>query len=437
MKKSLISILCIIAITTFSLEVSAARIKINNANREPMPIAITEFLGQGDMKNIGKNMSDVIQNNLDSSGLFKSINRKSFVGQIKNITLPPRFADWRVINAQILLIGSLKKTSGGKFITEFRLWDVYSGREYVSKKYPAPVRSWRRVAHKISDDIYTRLTGEGGYFDSSIVYVAQDGNWKKPRKRLAIMDQDGANHTFLTDGRDMVLSPRFDPTSQRIIYMSYRNNKPAVYLYDLPTGRISKLGNFKGMSYAPRFSNDGKKAVLSVSNRGVSNIYVMDIASKRTKRITKSNSIDTSPSFSADDSKIVFNSDRSGRQHIYVMDADGDNIHRISNGKGSYATPVWSPRGDLIAFTKMYRGKFYIGVMRPNGKGERLITESYLDEGPTWSPNGRVILFNRQARGTKTASGVKKLYSIDLTGYNEKMVKTPTQAIDPAWSPLK
>ena len=270
MKKNLTYILYILAIITFSFEANATKIQINNTNRKPMPIAITEFIGQGDMRSMGKNISDVIQNDLDSSGLFKSINRNSFVGQIKNISLPPKFSDWRIINAQILLTGSVKKVSGGKFIAEYRVWDVYSGREYISKKYPAPKRSWRRVAHKIADDIYKRLTGEGGYFDSSIVYVAQDGNWRKPRKRLAIMDQDGANHTFLTDGRDMVLSPRFDPTSQRIIYMSYRNNKPSVYLYDLPTGRISKLGKFKGMSFAPRFSNDGKKAVLSVSSNGIS-----------------------------------------------------------------------------------------------------------------------------------------------------------------------
>jgi TolB protein len=303
--------------------------------------------------------------------------------------------------------------------------------------YRTPRNNWRRVAHIIADAIYKRITGEEGYFDSRIVYVAETGPHTMRIKRLAIMDQDGANHKYLTDGSALVLTPRFSPTRQEITYLSYFNDTPRVYLFDINTGRQEMLGAFKGMTFAPRFSPDGNSVIMSYAKDGDSDIWIMDLRTRRARQVTRDPAIDTSPSFSPDGRQITFNSDRGGTQQLYVMDADGRNVRRISFGQGRYATPVWSPRGDLIAFTKFYGGRFFTGVMRPDGTGERLLTESFLDEAPTWSPNGRVLIFFRQTRTTSSGGGgVTRIYSVDLTGYNLRQVKTPTDASDPAWSPL-
>ncbi len=431
---NMLLVLCLMA-----LPASALKLVFSNGKYEPMPIAVMDLKvlkGAQQLPFTGKNFADVISGDLERSGLFSPRNPKSFIQKSLGISELPRFKDWRTIKTQALIVGDIQALSGGKVKAQFRVWDVYAGKEHLAKNFVGHVNEWRRLAHTLADEIYMKFTGETAYFDSRIVYVATDGNYKKPRKRLAIMEQDGANHAYLTSGKYMVLSPRFDRNSQRLIYMAYFGRKPSVYLYDLQTGKQELLGQFDGMSFAPRFAPDGKRAILSVSKNGSSNIFEIDLRTKRTKKITYGSAIDTSPSYSADGKQVVFNSDRSGRQHLYVMDDDGDNIRKISRGKGSYATPVWSPRGDLIAFTKMHKGKFHIGVMNVDGSGERLLTSSYSDEGPTWSPNGRVILFSRQTRGYGGQAGQSKLYSIDLTGHNERLVKTLTQAQDPAWSPL-
>ncbi len=296
--------------------------------------------------------------------------------------------------------------------------------------------NWRRIAHLISDEIYSRLTGESGYFDTRVVYVAESGPPKARVKRLAIMDQDGENHKFLTDGSKLVLTPRFSPDSQDILYMSFAGKTPRVHLRDLQTGREEVLGRFEGMSFAPRFNHNGSRIVMSIARDGNSEIFEMDIRSREMRRLTDNPGIDTSPSYSPDGDRIVFNSDRGGSQQLYTMNANGGNVQRISFGEGRYGTPVWSPRGDLIAFTKMAGGQFYIGVMRPDGSGERTISSSYLEEGPTWAPNGRVIMFTRQGRSSRSRAGISRLYTIDVTGWNLREVITPMDASDPAWSPL-
>jgi TolB protein len=251
------------------------------------------------------------------------------------------------------------------------------------------------------------------------------------------MDQDGANNRYLTSGRYLVLTPRFSPSTQEITYLSYRSGTPRVYLFNIDTGQQEMLGDFPGMTFAPRFSPNGNRVIMSMSINGASDIYTLDLRTRRAVQITHTNAIDTSPCFSPDGQHIVFNSDRGGSQQLYVMNADGTDIHRISFGSGRYGTPVWSPRGDLIAFTKIDNGQFYIGVMHPDGSGERLLTSGFLVEGPSWAPNGRVLVYFRQtpadARGRGASS---RLYTIDLTGYNERELITPTDASDPAWSPL-
>jgi len=331
--------------------------------------------------------------------------------------------------------GRTQLVSDGRLRVEFRLWDVFAEQQMVGLAYFTVPDNWRRVAHIIADAIYKRVTGEDGYFDTRIVYIAENGPKKRRIKRLAIMDQDGANHRFLTDGSDLVLTPRFSPTLQEITYLSYHGNTPRVYIFNIDTGRQELLGNFPGMTFAPRFSPDGQKVIMSMSENGNTNIHVMDLRTRRASQLTRSAAIDTSPSYAPDGQQIVFNSDRGGSQQLYVMNADGSSVKRISFGKGRYATPVWSPRGDLIAFTKFTGGRFFIGVMRPDGSGERLLAEDYLVEGPTWSPNGRVLIFFRQSKQGENVSD-PRLYSVDLTGFNEREILTPVGASDPAWSPL-
>lgn len=413
-------------------------IDINRPNSKPAPIAITDFVGeQAEASRVGVDIAGVISNDLERSGLFQPIDKSAFVERITNPNAPPRFGDWRAIGAQFLVSGAAQLQPDGRLRVEFRLWDPTVGQQLTGLAYFTQPQNWRRIAHIVADAIYKRVTGEDGYFDTRIVYVAETGPLNRRVKRLAIMDQDGYNHRYLTDGRYLVLTPRFSPTLQEITYMAFERDQPRVYVYNVDTGRQEVLGDFPGMTFAPRFSPDGNKVVMSLATDGNSEIYTMDIRTRAVQRLTNHPAIDTSPCFSPDGQRIVFNSDRGGSQQLYVMGADGSDPRRISFGQGTYATPVWSPRGDLIAFTKIFQNKFYIGVMRPDGSGERLLTESFLDEGPTWSPNGRVLMFFRQQPQLPGGRGGSvRLYSIDLTGSNERQIVTPTDASDPAWSPL-
>lgn len=418
---------------------------INRGHVDPLPIAIMDLSGSaeqivsgGSIRNIGERIAQVVKADLTRSGLFRTIDSEAFIISGNPLTkVRPNFANWKAVGAQALMTGSLLLQEDGRIKVEFRLWDVLGGNQMTGLRYSTAPQNWRRIAHLISDSIYKRLTGENGYFDTRIVYISETGPAIAKIKRLAIMDQDGHNHKFLTKGEELVLTPRFSPTAQEITYLSYFNDNPRVYLYNIDSGKQEILGDFPGMTFAPRFSPDGNKVIMSQATKGNSDIFVMELRTRKIQRLTKHSAIDTSPSYSPDSAQITFNSDRGGSQQIYVMDSDGQNIKRISFGKGRYSTPVWSPRGDLIAFTKQSKGRFYIGVMRPDGSGERLLTESYLDEGPTWAPNGRVLMYfrqqpyDRQGRGGET-----QLWSIDLTGYNERQAVTPLDASDPAWSPL-
>ncbi len=432
--------LILFALTTFSILPANAelRIDITQGSVNPMPIAVADFNGKSAKEQkFGREISRVIAKDLERSGLFTAIDRKSFIQTRDALQSLPRFGDWRIIHAQALLQGRTELMPDGRLRVEFRLWDVFSESQMVGLAYFTIPDNWRRVAHIISDAIYKRITGELGYFDTRIVYIAESGPADRRKKRLAIMDQDGANHRFLTDGSSMVLTPRFSPQLQEITYLSYYGNLPRVYIFNIDTGLQEVLGDFPGMTFAPRFSPDGKKVVISMAKGGNSDIYTMDIRTRKIFQLTFHSAIDTSASFSPDGTKVVFNSDRGGTQQIYVMTEKGKNIRRISYGKGRYATPVWSPRGDMIAVTKMHKGRFFIGVMRPDGSGERLLDEDFLVESPTWSPNGRVLMFFRQSKSTRDGKGGRsKLYSVDLTGHNLREIITPLDASDPAWSPL-
>ncbi|WP_245451152.1 Tol-Pal system beta propeller repeat protein TolB [Borborobacter arsenicus] len=405
-------------------------IDVNKGNVEPLPIAITDFLS-GDA--IGAEISSIVAADLKRSGLFAPIDKGAFIEKISNPDAAPRFEDWKVINAQALVTGRVSQEADGRLRAEFRLWDTFAGQQLTGEQFFSSKANSRRVAHIIADAIYERLTGEKGYFDTRVVFIDESGAKNQRRKRLAIMDQDGANVRYLSDGRTIAMTPRFSPTRQEITYMSYESGEPKVYLLQIETGQRELVGNFPGMTFAPRFSPDGQKVIMSLLREdGNSNVFAMDLRSRSTTRLTNSNAIDTSPSYSPDGTKVVFTSDRGGQPQIYVMGADGSGQTRISFGGGSYSTPVWSPRGDLIAFTKQSGGQFQIGVMRTDGSGERILSSGFQQEGPTWAPNGRVLMFFRDAPG----AGGPKLHSIDLTGRNEQAIPTANFASDPAWSPL-
>ena len=395
-----------------SKSIALIEVDITRGNLDPLPIAVSplhvdvqsEKYNDLKIKELGNNISTIIENNFRGTGLFNPLKKDAFVQKPDIAHLKPRFEDWRLIKAQALVTGKLL-IKDEKLKVEFRLWDLTAAKEMTALAFTTTPTNWRRVAHIISDKIYERLTGEEGYFDTRIIYVAESGPKNQRVKKLAIMDQDGSNTKYLTLGNELVLTPRFNPTNQMVTYMSYFRNMPRVYLLDIETGTQEVVGNFPGMTFAPRFSPDGKKIIMSFAKDGNSDIYSMDMETRVVERITDHSAIDTSPSYSPDGKYICFNSDRSGLQQIYTMRSDGSQVKRITFGSGIYGTPVWSPRGDLIAFTKMRKGKFYIGVMRSDGTGERLLTENYYQEAPSWSPNGRVLIFYRETKSDSKGKG--------------------------------
>ena len=417
----------------------SAVIDVDRARAEPIPIAIPALAGtgDGDSDRLGRDIAGVITNNLARCGLFRPLDPSAVLTATAEAEVP-NFQNWKALGAQALVTGKVASEGADKVRVEFRLWDILPQTQIQGTAYTTTPGNWRRIAHIISDVIYERLLGEKGYFDTRIVYIANSGPRSRRIKRLAIMDQDGENNRFLTDGVAMALTPRFHPTKDEIAFMSYANNRPRVYLFDLGTGHQQLLGDFRGITLSPRFSPDGGSVVMAQTDDAGSSIYVVELASRQSRRLTDSGAIDVSPCFSPDGSQIVFNSDRDGNQQLYVMAADGSGAKRISFGQGRYATPVWSPRGDLVAFTRISGDTFAIGVMHPDGTGERILSESWYVEGPTFAPNGRVLMFWRETPGSDSRGrgGTARLVSIDVTGFNERELTTPTDASDPAWSPL-
>ena len=412
------------------------RIEITDGVIEPMPYAVPDFVPDTSAAaEMAAQLSRVIASDLTGTGLFREVPASAHISRVTDFSAPVKYADWKAVNAQALITGGVS-VDGGKLTVRFRLYDVFSDKEMGSGlQFTGTTEGWRRMAHKVADAVYSRITGESGYFDSRVVFVSESGPKNERQKRLAIMDYDGANVKYLTSSDAIVLAPRFSPTGDRVLYTSYESGFPQIHVMDVGKVQRRVLNADEGtMTFAPRFSPDGRTVVYSQAQGGNTDLYTMDINTGRRTRLTTAPSIETAPSYSPDGSQIVFESDRSGTPQLYIMPAGGGDARRISNGKGRYGTPVWSPRGDLVAFTKQSGGRFHIGVMRTDGSEERLLTASFLDEGPTWSPNGRVIMFTRETQG---AGGRALLYSVDVTGRNLKPVRTPDGASDPAWSPLQ
>lgn len=412
------------------------KIDITRGVIEPLPLALPTFIAETPQAaEIARQLSDVIAADLVGTGLFREIPESAYISQVTNFNAPVQYADWKAINAQGLVTGAVSVDGAGNLSVKFRAHDVFSDQPLGSGlQLGGTSASWRRIAHKVADVVYSRITGEGGYFDSRVVFVSQSGPKNNRKKRLAVMDYDGANLQYLTDDNHIVFAPRFSPTGERVLYTSYETGVPQIMVLDVGTVTRSRLPvAAEAVTFAPRFSPDGRTVVYSLTTGANTDLYSMDVATGQSTRLTSTPSIETAPSFSPDGSKIVFESDRSGTQQLYVMPATGGEATRISFGQGRYGTPVWSPRGDLVAFTKQNAGRFHIGVMRTDGSEERLLTASFLDEGPSWSPNGRVIMFARESQG---AGGESALYTVDISGRNLKRVPTEQGASDPAWSPL-
>lgn len=425
------------SVKTYALDT----ITINRGHYDPIPMAINRFDAENSADNIvGGKITSVITNDLKRSGIFRPISPAAFIERRLGIEHKPLFAAWRQINANLLVNGNVSRLQSGKLRISVILWDSVLEKDMFGESFEISEGSWRRVAHKIADKIYEKVTGDKGYFDTKIVYVSETGPGTKRVKRISIMDQDGANHQFLTDGKNLVLTPRFSPRADKILYLSYAKRAPRIYMRNLKTGKDVLVGDFPGMSFAPHFSPDGSRALMSIAKGGSTNIFEIDLRTLRTTRLTNDyGTISTSPNYSPDGKKIVFNSDRTGSRQLYIMNSDGSSVERISFGGGVYASPIWSPRGDYIAFTKITRSEgFTIGVMRSisnsEGNGERIITSGYLVEGPCWAPNGRVIMFARGEPPSGKMIGKNRIYSIDLTGYNEQLIPTPKDASDPDWS---
>lgn len=419
-----------------SVAQSVVRVDIAGGHVEPMPIAVLKFQDNGQESNVGEEITTVIVNNLQGSGLFKVLDSQIYPEKmIGDANKKPNFSGWNAIDAHALVNGFAEMQADGRIRVGFRLWDIVSETSITGLAFYTEPQNWRRVSHIISDHIYKALTGHDGYFDTRILYVSETGTSSKQTKRLAIMDQDGANHRFLTDGRKYVSTPRFSSNYQDITYLEFTGSKPQIYLMNINSGQKRSIGKFDGITFAPRFSPDGRKLVMSVAKNGNTDLFIYNLQAGKLRRLTRDFSIETAASFSPDGKRIAFESDRGGQQQIYVMGVNGGGATRISFGEGSYATPVWSPKGDYIAFTRIYKGRFFIGIMKPDGSSEKLLAESYHVEGPSWAPNGRVLMYFSRSPSDPKGRYSSRLYSIDITGFNEREVITPGNASDPSWSP--
>tara|TARA_E500000178_G_scaffold232537_1_gene229027 strand:+ start:531 stop:1856 length:1326 start_codon:yes stop_codon:yes gene_type:complete len=437
MKKIFILIfLSLFTFNKFSL-LNGVEIDVTEGKIEPLPIAITKFNYENiNIEDYSSKIFTIISNNLGNTGLFKILSNQSFLQTENEVFFQPLFSDWRLIDANFLVGGKIE-LENNILKVNLKLWDVYQEKLVINKNISGvSVADWRILSHIISNLIYQKITGEKGYFDTKLVYVAEEGTDEKKIKKLAIMDYDGENHEILSDGKELVLTPRFSPNGKNIVFLKYKNNKASVYIMNIKSRDTKILGDFTGMSFAPRFAPNGNKIIFSLTDRGKSNIFLQNLEDDQKFQITNNKYINTSPYFSPDGKSIVFSSDRAGKQNLYIKNIEkkSSRAERITYGNGNYATPVWSPRGDYIAFTKSYRKKFFIGLIKSNGTGERLISEGYLTDGPSWSPNGRTLVFFKTIKNRNNQYKTK-LFTIDITGNLEKELVTPYQASDPDWGP--
>jgi TolB protein len=392
-------------------------------------VAIAVPVMPGDM--IGRQVAEVIATDLRSTGLFTPLGPGGLPGYSVEEAGNPAYPSWRNAGVAALVSGYIEARPDGRLTLACYLHDVTAGRELARQGFAVNAGDWRRAAHKCADLVYSRLSGQQPYLDTRVVYVAETGPKSNRQKRVAIMDSDGSNHRYLTIGRNTVVTPRFSPRGDKLVYVAYIGRRPRVLLYDVATGSERLLIPGNHITFAPRFSPDGRDVVFSQADSGNTDIYIVSASGGAPRRLTSAPGADTSPSFSPDGRQIVFESDRSGTQQLYVMGSDGSQQRRISFGGGRYASPTWSPAGNLIAFTKI-AGPFRIGVMNAGGGGERILTDGWQDEGPSWAPNGQFVMFHRTPQG----AGAARLYAVPVGGGTARIMPTPVGGSDPSWSPL-
>ena len=406
------------------------RIEITDGVVEPMSIAIADFHGDSEA---AQQIRRVVADDLTGTGLFREIPSEAMIAQPDSFAAAVSYEDWRAVNAQALVTAEVTR-SGEDISVKFRLFDVFAGQPLGDgMQFDARGSDWRRAAHKVADQIYARLTGEQPYFDSRVAFVQETGPKDARIKRIGVMDYDGQNIRWMTDSSSLVLAPHFSPDGRQLLYTSFDSGFPQIRAMNVATVESRALTQGDSMAFSPRFSPDGRWVVFSLEQRGNTDIHIMDAATGAQRPLTQSSAIDTSPSFSPDGQRVVFESDRSGSPQLYVVPVTGGEPTRISFGEGRYGAPAWSPKGDMIAFAKQLGGKFHIGIMRTDGSDEKILTESFLDEGPTWAPNGRVVMFTRVTPG---GNGEPRLHSVDITGRNMRPLKLDFAASDPSWGPL-
>lgn len=410
-------------------------IYISKGVNKLMPVAINRFVSSAADQKLLDDVLNVIRSDLQHCGFFKIVPQDAFIDQIIGVENRPHFASWRQINTNLLLNGQIQRNGSSELVIKIILWDTVNEKSIFAQNFTSSTQLWRKLAHTISDKIYESVTGDPGYFGTRIFYISEIATGIRVSKRLAVIDYDGQNNQFLTNGKHLVLTPSISPNAQYLLYVSYERRVPKIFIRDLKTSRSSLLGNVNAMSFSPKFSPDGSKVIFSMAKNGVTDIFIMDLQTNTINKITSGISINTSPTYSPDSQTIYFNSDRSGSGQIYSMNADGSNIKRISFGEGNYSAPSCSPNGKYIVFTKKVRNQeFTLGVMKIDGSDERIITSGYLVEGATWSPNSRIISFARTTAPYRNTKSSTKLYTIDISGYNERLVPTLYDASDPEWS---
>ncbi len=404
---------------------------------DPISIAVQKFeTGDGVRNKDAAMMREVVENDLKRTGLFRIVNHDAFPEYVKMHAMP-NFKSWAAIKTQALVQTKLTAEPDNMYRLEFFVWDV-NGREQIeAQSLVASRKSARRMAHIMADAIYERLTGEIGYFDTQIVFIAETGPIHNRTKRLAIMDQDGHGFRYLSDENTFVMSPHFSPNMQSIVFLSYHNDDPMVWSLDLDTGEQRRLGQFGGMNFAPRFSPDGSRVAISLVKNGITHIYEYNIETKELRQLTFGNSLNTSPSYSPDGKKMAFNSDRSGRQQIHVLDLETGAVERLTYGAGRYATPAWSPDGQFIAFTKMADDTFYVGIMDPRGRNEKILAGGWFMEAPSWAPGSRRVVYYETERHLDGIERISHIRSVDITGQNIYDIELPDgiNGLEPTWSP--
>lgn len=409
---------------------------ITGTGARQVPVAVVDFVGQTSQEqDMGMEIARIVRSNLSRAGLLRTIDPKMHPQDSRAALLNMQYPQWQLAGSDNVITGRIKVSQYGRLNVEFFLNDTVRRNQLMALSFSTMANNWRRVGHVISDEVMKRLTGEDGAFDTRIVYVAESGPKTRRTKQLAIMDQDGGNHRILTGNDLLVTTPRFSPASQEITYVALQGNTWRVFIYNLETGQQEVISDFQGTPTAPRFSPKGDRMVLSISFNGNTDLYEVDLTTRRRTRLTNSQGIDTAASYGPGGRRLVFESDRGGSQQLYIKALDTGEVRRISRGQGSYATPVWSPTGEWIAFTKRQGEDFHIGIMRPDGTDERLLTSGFVAESPTWAPNGRLLAYYKQEPTQQGDSVQTALYAVDLFTYQERLVMTPNDASDPAWSP--